>query len=58
MTFCVFLSLSENVKGFQLLEWGLIGSWFQNLAEMYENDWSPELLTLGRTKEKTLLLVL
>ena len=35
-----------------------IGSWFQNLAAMYENDFSPELLTLGKTKEKTVFLVL
>ena len=37
---------------------GGIGSWFQNLAAIYENDLSPELLTLGNTNEKTLFLVL
>ena len=48
---CFFI-IEGNCKGFSVARMG-IGSWFQNLAAMYENDLSPELLTLGRTKDSS-----
>ena len=53
---CFFIN-DRECKGFSVARMG-IGSWFQNLAAIYENDLSPELLTLSRTKERTLFLVL
>ena len=53
---CFFIN-ERKCKGFSVARMG-IGSWFQNLAAIYENDLSPELLTLGNQRENTISGVL
>ena len=48
---CLFLLKIENVKA----QMGICRR-FQHLAAMYEDDFPPELLTLGKTKDRTLYI--